>query len=82
MIGRHLIECWLVIGVGWLVWSYQVMPSPPKLEQNTRMRGLHDEGLSLRQISMQLWREGFTNRDGEPISAQRISRKLKQLEQE
>jgi hypothetical protein len=58
------------------------MPSPPKLEQNTRMRGLHDEGLSLRQISMQLWREGFTNRDGEPISAQRISRKLKQLEQE
>ena len=82
MIGRHLIECWLVIGVGWLVWSYLAMPSPPKLEQNTRMRGLHDEGLSLRQISMQLWREGFTNRDGEPISAQRISRKLKQLEQE
>jgi DNA-binding transcriptional MerR regulator len=57
-------------------------PSPVKIEQNTRMRALRDEGLSLRKISMQLWREGFRNADGDPISAQRISRKLKELEME
>ena len=56
------------------------MPSPPKPEQDARIRVLHDEGLSAQRISMQLWREGFTNADGEPISRQRISRKLKQLE--
>ena len=56
------------------------MPSPPKPEQDARIRVLHDEGLSARKISMQLWREGFTNADGDPISHQRISRKLKQLE--
>ena len=56
------------------------MPSAPKLDQDARIRVLHDEGLSAPKISMQLWREGFTNADGEPISRQRISRKLKQLE--
>ena len=46
------------------------MPSAPKLDQDARIRVLYDEGLSAPKISMQLWREGFTNADGDPISRQ------------
>ena len=40
------------------------MPSAPKLDQDARIRVLYDEGLSAPKISMQLWREGFTNAVG------------------
>jgi hypothetical protein len=41
-----------------------------------RARALHEQGLSLRKLSVMLANEGFYNRNGEPYAAQSVKRML------
>ena len=50
---------------------------PAKIERNTRVMSLHAEGLPASEIVWRLFKEGFDNGKGRPLSTQQVWKLIK-----